>query len=299
MQLYGDYFISHDIRIPSLANQDSMESHKGFLTVAHLLFRSCWKQRKVLQPMRHMRKTTSKNVVWSFVVGSTCLCFWCLFFGGVRCVCGDLKKWGEPLYFRPVNKTGGCVFSCLLDLLSLSIQSNFNYRNSYLKTMCSTIELDDFKCFDKLLLMRTIFAYPLHFHWSILHGTYISLFNPVCFDLMISPKFPVWRVFFRDRFGFLEGFYKTFKGAIFQRPVNQHPESFPYISIFHNIGKRVVCVCFFSSRSWLESGERLMPTLYEIELLGGGFRCFLFSSRKLGKIPILTHIFYKGVETTS
>ena len=30
MQLYGDYFISHDIRIPSLANQDSMESHKGF-----------------------------------------------------------------------------------------------------------------------------------------------------------------------------------------------------------------------------------------------------------------------------
>ena len=42
-----------------------------------------------------------------------------------------------------------------------------------------------------------------------------------------------------------------------------------------------------------------MPTLYEIELLGGGFRCFLFSSRKLGKIPILTHIFYKGVETTS
>ena len=41
MTLYGDYFISRDIRIPSLANQDSMESHKGFLTVAHLLFRSC------------------------------------------------------------------------------------------------------------------------------------------------------------------------------------------------------------------------------------------------------------------
>ena len=56
---------------------------------------------------------------------------------------------------------------------------------------------------------------------------------------------------------------------------------------------------FFLPGVDLKVGKRLMPTLYEIELLGGGFRCFLFSSRKLGKIPILTHIFYKGVETTS
>ena len=29
-------------------------------------------------------------------------------------------------------------------------------------------------------------------------------------------------------------------------------------------------------------------------MLGGGFRYFLFSPRKLGKIPILTHIFQMG-----
>ena len=34
-QLYGDYFISHDIRIPFLTNQDSMESRRVFF-VAHL-----------------------------------------------------------------------------------------------------------------------------------------------------------------------------------------------------------------------------------------------------------------------
>ena len=34
-QLYGDYFISHEIRIPSLTIQDSMESRRVFF-VAHL-----------------------------------------------------------------------------------------------------------------------------------------------------------------------------------------------------------------------------------------------------------------------
>ena len=29
-QVYGDYFINHEIRIPSFTNQDSMESNKGF-----------------------------------------------------------------------------------------------------------------------------------------------------------------------------------------------------------------------------------------------------------------------------
>ena len=33
--------------------------------------------------------------------------------------------------------------------------------------------------------------------------------------------------------------------------------------------------------------------------LGGGFTYFLFSPRKLGKVPILTSIFFKGVETTN
>ena len=38
--------------------------------------------------------------------------------------------------------------------------------------------------------------------------------------------------------------------------------------------------------------------LYVDDILGGGFRYCLCSSRKLGKIPILTNIF-KGVETTN
>ena len=33
--------------------------------------------------------------------------------------------------------------------------------------------------------------------------------------------------------------------------------------------------------------------------LGGGFEDFLFSPRKLGKVPNLTIIFFKGVETTN
>ena len=33
--------------------------------------------------------------------------------------------------------------------------------------------------------------------------------------------------------------------------------------------------------------------------LGGGFNFFLFSPRTLGKIPILTNIVFKGVETTN
>ena len=33
--------------------------------------------------------------------------------------------------------------------------------------------------------------------------------------------------------------------------------------------------------------------------LGGGFKHFLFSPRKLGKISNLTSIFFKGVETTN
>ena len=32
---------------------------------------------------------------------------------------------------------------------------------------------------------------------------------------------------------------------------------------------------------------------------GGGFKCFLFLPRTLGKIPSLTSIFFKGVETTN
>ena len=33
--------------------------------------------------------------------------------------------------------------------------------------------------------------------------------------------------------------------------------------------------------------------------LGGGFKDVLFSPRKLGKIPILTSIFFKGVGSTT
>ena len=33
--------------------------------------------------------------------------------------------------------------------------------------------------------------------------------------------------------------------------------------------------------------------------LGGGFKYFSFSPRKLGKIPILTSIFFRWVETTN
>ena len=36
-----------------------------------------------------------------------------------------------------------------------------------------------------------------------------------------------------------------------------------------------------------------------MSLLGGGFKYFLFSPRKLGKIPILTSIFFKGVGSTT
>ena len=35
-QLYRDYFINHEIRIPSLTNQDSMKSRFGFFFVAQL-----------------------------------------------------------------------------------------------------------------------------------------------------------------------------------------------------------------------------------------------------------------------
>ena len=34
----GDDFINHEIRIPSLNNQDSMESNKFFFKVAHMRF---------------------------------------------------------------------------------------------------------------------------------------------------------------------------------------------------------------------------------------------------------------------
>ena len=36
-QLYGDYFINHEIRIPFLNKQDSMESKAGFFFVAHVM----------------------------------------------------------------------------------------------------------------------------------------------------------------------------------------------------------------------------------------------------------------------
>ena len=40
-QFCGDYFINHDIRIPSLNNQDSMESKAGFQFVTQLLVVCC------------------------------------------------------------------------------------------------------------------------------------------------------------------------------------------------------------------------------------------------------------------
>ena len=36
MMLCGDYFINHEIRIPFLNNQDSMESKAVFFFVAHM-----------------------------------------------------------------------------------------------------------------------------------------------------------------------------------------------------------------------------------------------------------------------
>ena len=36
-----------------------------------------------------------------------------------------------------------------------------------------------------------------------------------------------------------------------------------------------------------------------ISYLGGGFKYFLFSPQKLGKIPILTNVFHMGGSTTS
>ena len=45
-------------------------------------------------------------------------------------------------------------------------------------------------------------------------------------------------------------------------------------------------------------GSKVTPTK-NIGFLGGGFKYFLFSPRKLGKIPILTSIFFRWVETTN
>ena len=145
------------------------------------IWRSCWKQRKVLQPMRHMRKTTSKNVVWSFVDPLVyVLMFFCFCGGGGV---GDLKKIQGKTYFRPVNKQVDVFFSCLLDLLSLSIQWNFNYRKSYLRTMCSRMEL--WAPFDEIYL-----CISLHFHLCTFIGlpswevTYPSL--QVCLKMIFS-----------------------------------------------------------------------------------------------------------------
>ena len=55
--------------------------------------------------------------------------------------------------------------------------------------------------------------------------------------------------------------------------------------------------CWFFQGCWACRGIRLesmgKPTKYK-PLLGGGFKYFLFSPRKLGKIPILTNIFQMG-----
>ena len=59
-QLCRDYFISHEIRIPSLNNQDSMESILGFFS-----FLKCLGVKSVgVYLNSHARRATSKFVAW-------------------------------------------------------------------------------------------------------------------------------------------------------------------------------------------------------------------------------------------
>ena len=51
----------------------------------------------------------------------------------------------------------------------------------------------------------------------------------------------------------------------------------------------------WSPKKWWWKSKGIPPKCPKHSgLLGGGFKDFLFSPRKLGKIPILTHIFQRG-----